>query len=201
MKIQSELGYAMIIVGDSKFVNHFFDFILDLAKFIVYDGLKGGENLNERMKLIRKQLKLSQDSFGAKIGLKGSSVSYIESGRSSLTEQTILAICREFNVNENWLRIGRGDPFVEPDTFSLDEYALHNHLTALETDIIKGYMSLDGSVRESIVNMFRQVFDAHAEENTDGVDIEKELANYRRQLELEKGVMGKSSVSSESKMA
>ncbi len=64
--------------------------------------------MNERMKLLRKELKLSQEAFGARIGLKGSSVSYIESGRNSLTEQTILAICREYSVNENWLRTGAG---------------------------------------------------------------------------------------------
>lgn len=69
--------------------------------------------MNARFKEIRKTLKLSQEAFGSKIGITGSSVSYIESGRSVLTEQNILAVCRVFDVNETWLRAGDGEMFVQ----------------------------------------------------------------------------------------
>lgn len=71
------------------------------------------KSINERLKQIRKHLSLSQDEFGARIGLKGSSVSYIESGRNALTEQNIKAICREFNVDYLWLTTGEGEMFVD----------------------------------------------------------------------------------------
>ena len=75
--------------------------------------MKGGATLNERVKLLRKTLDLTMEKFGEKIGVKKSAISLIESGKNSLTEQMIKAICREFDVNEEWLRNGEGSMFVE----------------------------------------------------------------------------------------
>nr|DAY01729.1 MAG TPA: helix-turn-helix domain protein [Caudoviricetes sp.] len=74
--------------------------------------------MNERVKELRKALGLSGEKFGEKIGLKKVAVSQIETGRNNLTEQNIISICREFNVNEDWLRYGTGEMFKEK---SLDE--------------------------------------------------------------------------------
>ena len=68
-------------------------------------------NNGERIRALRTKNHMSQDEFGAKIGLKRSGLSLIESGRNNPTEQTILSICREFGVNEKWLRTGEGEPF------------------------------------------------------------------------------------------
>lgn len=70
--------------------------------------------INDRIKLIRKHPKISltQEAFGERIGLKKSSLSLIENGINNVTQQTILSICREFNVNENWLKYGEGDMFI-----------------------------------------------------------------------------------------
>ena len=76
--------------------------------------------MNERLKEIRKALSLSQEAFGKKLGITGAGVSKIESGDRNLTEQMILAVCREFNINEDWLRNGNGDMFLD---FSEDEFA------------------------------------------------------------------------------
>ncbi len=72
--------------------------------------------INERVKVIRKskQINMTLEKFGERIGLKKNSVSQIETGTNALSEQNIKAICREFNVNEDWLRNGTGDPFNEP---------------------------------------------------------------------------------------
>ncbi len=64
--------------------------------------------MNERLKKIRKALSLSQEAFGAKLGVTGPGISKIESGDRNLTEQMALSVIREFNVNENWLRTGEG---------------------------------------------------------------------------------------------
>lgn len=64
----------------------------------------------ERVKAIRKALGLTLESFGEKLGLKKSGLSLIESGRNELTDSNAKAICREFNVNEDWLRTGAGGP-------------------------------------------------------------------------------------------
>ena len=70
---------------------------------------------NERVREIRKVKGLTMRQFGEKIGVVGSTISDIENGRRSLNRQNLLAICREFRVNEDWLRTGEGEMFVEPD--------------------------------------------------------------------------------------
>ena len=71
--------------------------------------------MNERLKLLRKTLKLSQDAFAERIGMKGSSISLLESGGRNITEQVIKSICREFNVDYIWLTTGDGEMFVYTD--------------------------------------------------------------------------------------
>lgn len=68
--------------------------------------------MNERIKKLRKELNLTQREFAAKIGMKQNSIAIIESGRNT-SDQTIMAICREFNVREEWLRSGAGDMFIQ----------------------------------------------------------------------------------------
>lgn len=74
--------------------------------------------MGERVKELRTALGLSGEKFGEKIGVKRSAISDIERGRNNLSEQNILAICREFNVNEEWLRTGTGEMFKD---MTLDE--------------------------------------------------------------------------------
>lgn len=62
----------------------------------------------ERVKKVRKTRQLTLEKFGEKIGLKKNTMSAIETGRNSLTEANIKSICREFEVNEIWLRTGEG---------------------------------------------------------------------------------------------
>ena len=76
--------------------------------------------MNERLKTVRKKLSLSQEAFGKRLGVTGAGISKIESGDRGITEQMILAICREFNISEEWLRSGKGDMFLD---FTEDEFA------------------------------------------------------------------------------
>ena len=70
---------------------------------------------NDRIKDVRKSLRLTQEKFGEKIGVKKNTIIQIESGVNSITDQLRLAVCREFRVSEEWLRNGEGEMFVEPD--------------------------------------------------------------------------------------
>lgn len=68
---------------------------------------------NERVKEIRKHNGLTMEEFGRRLGVTRTAISNIESSNRSLTEQMSKAICREFRVNEEWLRDGTGDMFVQ----------------------------------------------------------------------------------------
>jgi transcriptional regulator with XRE-family HTH domain len=66
-----------------------------------------------RVTKLRKALGLTQARFGKKLGLSDVSISLIESGKNTLTEQNIKLICLTFGVNETWLRTGDGEIFNE----------------------------------------------------------------------------------------
>lgn len=65
--------------------------------------------MNKRIRLIRKENKMSQEEFGKAIGIGKTSVSKLESGENNPSERTLMLICKEFNINENWLRTGTGE--------------------------------------------------------------------------------------------
>ena len=73
--------------------------------------------MNNRIKDIRKKHNLSQDAFGKRLGITGASVSRLESGDREPSDQTVLSICREFSVNELWLRCGEGDMDVKRNRY------------------------------------------------------------------------------------
>ena len=69
--------------------------------------------LNERIKQIRIDCGLTQFDFATRINLSRNYIALIESGDRVPSDRTISDICREFGVNEVWLRTGEGEPFQE----------------------------------------------------------------------------------------
>lgn len=68
--------------------------------------------MNERIKELRKVLGLSQDEFGRRLGLTRGAITNIELNKTEPKPLLIDLICREFNVNDTWLRTGEGEMFV-----------------------------------------------------------------------------------------
>ena len=68
--------------------------------------------LKDRIKEVRKSVKLNQSDFGAKIGVKGNTVGNYELGLRSPSDAIIFSICREFGVSEVWLRTGEGEMYL-----------------------------------------------------------------------------------------
>ena len=69
----------------------------------------------ERIREVRKALGLTLEKFGERIGMKKNSVSQLENGKNSVTEQVVKAICREYNVDYMWLTTGDGEMFIDTD--------------------------------------------------------------------------------------
>ena len=69
--------------------------------------------MNSRIKLVRNNLGLTQQEFADKIKVKRNTVATYEMGRSVPSDSAIALICNEFNVNEEWLRNGTGEMFIE----------------------------------------------------------------------------------------
>lgn len=69
----------------------------------------------ERIKYVRNTLNLTLEKFGDRLGVTKVAISNIEKGNRNLTEQMLKLICKEYNVNEEWLRNGTGEMFNVPE--------------------------------------------------------------------------------------
>lgn len=69
--------------------------------------------MKDRIKKLRKELDMTQQKFADRLGVKRNTVGQWECGINSLTDQVVTSICREFNVNEDWLRNGKEPMFIE----------------------------------------------------------------------------------------
>ena len=66
-------------------------------------------DIAERLKAVRKHYKLSQTAFGKPLGASRNSINDVENGRTKPSNMLIAILCREYNVNEVWLRTGEGE--------------------------------------------------------------------------------------------
>lgn len=112
--------------------------------------------MNTRIKKLRKALDLTQREFGERIGIKANTVTMIEKGRNT-SEQTIQAICREFRVNEEWLRTGEGEMFQPEPRDALDELIAQYRLPREFRPLIDKYLKLTPDQQEAVVQYMRKV--------------------------------------------
>lgn len=111
--------------------------------------------MNERIEELRNALNLSQSKFGEALGVTRTAVCAWENGRRSISEQTIISICREFNVNRAWLVEGVGDMFTNLPETILDELALQYELTDLEKDLVGDFCKLPKEQRNIVITFLR----------------------------------------------
>ena len=114
--------------------------------------------MNQRVKQLRKELKLNQSDFGKRLGVTPAAISKIEKGENSPSEQTIKSICREFNVNYAWLKEGIGDIYSNLPETLLDQVAEEYDLDELDKKIVKGYMQLSKENRRAFKKYLHDIF-------------------------------------------
>ena len=68
-------------------------------------------NINFRLKEIREKENLSQSAFGKRLKISQSQIASYETGYRNITDRTINDICREFNINKEWLSTGNGEMY------------------------------------------------------------------------------------------
>lgn len=69
--------------------------------------------MNERIKELRKELKLTQQEFADELKISRGNIGAYEVGKNAPSDAVVSLICKTFNVNEEWLRSGAGDMFLE----------------------------------------------------------------------------------------
>ena len=118
--------------------------------------------MNERIRKLRKALDLTQQEFANKIGIKRNSYANYETGRNTPIDAIIVSICREFNVNEEWLRTGTGDMFVkipEEDMYSRAAASILKDDDALAIEALKLYFQMSSEAKKAVSDYILQLAD------------------------------------------
>lgn len=112
----------------------------------------------ERVREIRKELGLTLEKFGEKLGVKKNAISQLENGRNALTDQMVKAICREYNVNYDYLMNGEGEMFDDLPQTVLDELCVQYNLDDLDRNLVEMYLEMPDQVRDYLKQEIRKRF-------------------------------------------
>lgn len=104
--------------------------------------------MKDRLKKLRLELGLSGEKFGENLGVTKMAISKMENGKTNITEQTIKLICSTYNVNEDWLRNGSGEMFVESSDSLIEKIVSEFPLDKLSQTILRTYIELEPKERE-----------------------------------------------------
>ena len=116
--------------------------------------------MNTRLKELRKSLKLTLEEFGNKVGVTKAAISRLERGERAITEQMLISICREFNVNDKWLRTGEGKMFIElpeEDEFMKAAASISKSNDKFAMQMLIEYWKLDDDSKQIFTDYLKKV--------------------------------------------
>ena len=113
----------------------------------------------ERIRELRKTLKMTMEQFGEKIGVTKSTISNIENGNRNATEHMVKSICREFNVDYIWLTTGDGEMFVDADDDFIERI---DRIMVGEDDARKNLFKVLLEANDEDIAAFQRIIDLFA---------------------------------------
>ena len=167
------------------------------------------KTVNERLKELRnapelnKNGKMTMDRFGKRLGVHKSAISKIEAGENNVSDQMFKLICKEFNVNPEWLRDGTGPMFLEmtrnEQVASFINDVLRDKPDNFRLRLIAALSELDNEDWARIEAFARKLVDSQKDADDAAPDpIEEEVESYRQHLIAEKKAADVSSAFKES---
>ena len=125
--------------------------------------------MNERLKKLRKTLDMTQQEFADRIGIKRNSLANYETGRNTPIDAIIVSICREFNVNEEWLREGKGEIFIkmtrDEEIATFIGKTLHSEEDSFKKRLISALSALNESDWETLEKLALSLVDKEKEQD------------------------------------
>ena len=122
--------------------------------------------MKDRIKKVRRELDLTQQEFADRLGVKRGAIANYEVGRNEPVDSIIALICREFHVNEEWLRYGTGDMFSSEPEDELHALTKKYGLTAADRTLIEKFLTLKAESRNAVIHFIE---DVAAALNSDGM--------------------------------
>lgn len=123
----------------------------------------------ERVKEIRKAVHKNQTDFAKTLSVSRSAICKMESGENSPSEQTIKLICREFNVNEDWLRNGAGEMFTQLDEDEQISSFFHDLLQEEKGSFKRQFVTALSHLDDNGWNLLNQFMDYFTQNKKDRV--------------------------------
>jgi len=120
--------------------------------------------IGERIKQLRKSLGLTQQEFADRINMKQNSIANYEIGRNDPIDAVLSLICREYRVNEAWLRAGEGEMFAPAKDSLLDQLAEQYRLSDTGRRVLEVYISMSDSQRDVLDLFVRRLSDVPQED-------------------------------------
>lgn len=137
--------------------------------------------MNERIKLLRRFLNLTQQEFADRIGVKRNTIANYETGRNDPIDSVVSLICREFGVNETWLRTGEGEMMDPQADNALENLAREKGLSQAEVILIEKFLNLKPEVRRALVDYAVSVSEALRAADPDELEAEALKQEYLRE--------------------
>lgn len=112
--------------------------------------------MKERIVQIRKTNNLSQAKFAEKLKLSRNFIGLVESGDRNLSDRSISDICREFGINETWLRTGEGEmsaPLSREQEIASLAVDMFNNDDAFKTTLLKLIIQMDEKQMQLLKDM------------------------------------------------
>ena len=158
-----------------------------------------------RVKELRLALKLTQEEFAARLGVRRGAIANYEVGRNPPTDSVKALIYREFSVSPDWLERGSGEMFSQNASFDLATFARNHGATELELRIAKAFFSVDQETRAVFLAQFQRFLAESENEKPQAVpktpaemtesEIHARALEIERQMLLEKRAAEGSSAS------
>lgn len=116
-------------------------------------------SISDRMQMIRKDKKLSQEEFGNRVGVTRGVIYNIEKELVTPKELFLKQICKEYRINYLWLTEGKGEMYDNSEENLLDELTVEYNLDDLEKKIVQAFLKLEHDKRKVFTDFLRDIFE------------------------------------------
>ncbi len=140
--------------------------------------------MHERIRKLRRILDLTQEKFAERIGIKRNTVATYESGRNEPVDSVVALICREFHVNEEWLRNGTGEMFAQDSEDEMQALTEKYSLSAADRILIEKFVSLKANTRNAILEFMADVVASIQESEEDFSDVPLTSKEFERNFQV-----------------
>lgn len=140
--------------------------------------------MHERIRKLRRILDLTQEKFAERIGIKRNTVATYESGRNEPVDSVVALICREFHVNEEWLRNGTGEMFAQDSEDEMQALTEKYSLSAADRILIEKFVSLKADTRNAILEFMADVVASIQESEEDFSDVPPTSKEFERSFQV-----------------